>query len=320
MRILIIPQCDYLDEVIGGLEDKRYELLILSSKAVAVKSPATTALIQSSNPRICKAAIGAFRPDAAVILPYASDLSNLDISVPKYTVTFGVAGHEDFHVPEFVPIWGGAETSKVTLRCDGAELASENVAVHVLDTAMTLRVKHLPVATKLLLAHLPEALSPQEFNAETRPVPFEGKVQADWTNDKVERFIRAMTFPPREPAIWEENGEDFFIDTFSQYKTHLAGQATREEPNSRGPYAADTHWYSNVGGTIVKTKQPGALALRKRSSRHTIPGQVKSRTQFAIDKKYCSRSQILNPPLPRRGGEAAGEGPGTWVLVYMRFG
>ncbi|CAD7957107.1 unnamed protein product [Amoebophrya sp. A120] len=56
-----------------------------------------------------------------------------------------------------------------------------------------------------------------------RKLPHSGVIQPDWAEEKVERFIRAMTFPPHEGAVFiDANQKRYPCDTLSDYREAIA--------------------------------------------------------------------------------------------------
>mmetsp|Transcript_21910 Transcript_21910/g.55231 ORF Transcript_21910/g.55231 Transcript_21910/m.55231 type:complete len:757 (-) Transcript_21910:724-2994(-) len=110
--------------------------------------------------------------------------------------------------------------------------------------------------------------------------------------EEADRFIRGCNFPPHEPAMVKSKLDncDYYVDSMEHYMLHLTsiGKSTAGAPNSSvnllgdcettstKQYSADTHWYSNVGGTIVKV-QAETMKLRKKNEvAQIIPGQAMS--------------------------------------------
>ena len=51
-----------------------------------------------------------------------------------------------------------------------------------------------------------------------RKVPFDGKIDRNWSESQIESFIRAMYFPPFKSAVLMKDGQEIEIDTFDQYQ------------------------------------------------------------------------------------------------------
>lgn len=66
---------------------------------------------------------------------------------------------------------------------------------------------------------------PQEGTSSYYPreVPFQGLIDTTWTDDQIDRFIRAMTFPPKPYARLVINGAEKSIKTWEDYKKYFYG-------------------------------------------------------------------------------------------------
>ena len=51
-----------------------------------------------------------------------------------------------------------------------------------------------------------------------RKVPFDGKIDRNWSESQIESFIRAMYFPPFKSAVLTKGGQEIEIDTFEKYQ------------------------------------------------------------------------------------------------------
>tara|TARA_B100000029_G_scaffold516637_1_gene632044 strand:- start:11967 stop:12719 length:753 start_codon:yes stop_codon:yes gene_type:complete len=52
----------------------------------------------------------------------------------------------------------------------------------------------------------------------SRRVPFDGYISTDWSDDDVERFIRAMTFPGKPPAKLLMSNVEYNVTTIEEYR------------------------------------------------------------------------------------------------------
>merc|ERR1712216_675607 len=52
-----------------------------------------------------------------------------------------------------------------------------------------------------------------------RKLPFDGLIQHEWSDSQVERFIRAMHFPPFDGAAVVLNGEKHLVDSVAHWHT-----------------------------------------------------------------------------------------------------
>ena len=48
-------------------------------------------------------------------------------------------------------------------------------------------------------------------------IPYQGKIQQNWSEEEIDRFVRAMYHPPYTPAIFEKNGQLHLIESFQDY-------------------------------------------------------------------------------------------------------
>jgi methionyl-tRNA formyltransferase len=106
--------------------------------------------------------------------------------------------------------------------CDtGPILISKSVAIEEWDTQQTLYqrvmfegISYFPDALDMVISG--ECGAPQggESSSYPRQCPFNGEINSDWSEDDVERFIRAMIYPPYPPAKFA--GCD--VHTMEQYK------------------------------------------------------------------------------------------------------
>jgi hypothetical protein len=169
---------------------------------------------------------------------------------------------------------------------DGSEVISNvDVPIFRTETAMSLRYKHTSAAKKQVADIVARVMPTTTMNGmpSTPRVP-EREIDPDWSEEKVDRFIRAANFPPHPaPTASLPNGDRFYIETPQQFARLRKRQRENEEsPNKNGVaeatksgYAADTHFYSNVGGSIVKIVSRSAdepVKVREASSMLAVPG------------------------------------------------
>jgi len=243
-----------------------------------------------------------FKPDVAFCAPGSSlpalfVEASLPASAAKYFLTIGSqrskaadgggysAATATGPWPEFAPIWQQWTSSRVSLMAfkdgPGDEVGAVEVPLMRAETALTLRKKHLEAAAQVLTSFLGKdkaALPPCVEKSVDTSVP--SLISLEWKAEAVERFVRAHAMPPQRPAevAHPVTGETYFIENMMQYTAFLSkidsSSADADEKEAK-KYAADTHWYSNVGGTIVKMGDTNPHMPRKSSEgvmKMTIPG------------------------------------------------
>eukprot|EP00929_Paragymnodinium_shiwhaense_P001027 TRINITY_DN101249_c0_g1_i1.p1 TRINITY_DN101249_c0_g1~~TRINITY_DN101249_c0_g1_i1.p1 ORF type:complete len:700 (+),score=198.00 TRINITY_DN101249_c0_g1_i1:148-2247(+) len=227
--------------------------------------------------------------------------------------------------PEFAPLWLSHKTSSVTLLpaakgCAGWA-AEEAVSVAQEETALSLRSKHMAAAARLLeqlltvakkndLASATAAVKAQAACEEKAPA----EISLDWDEETVERYVRAMLLAPRDPAVVADpaSGDKYFIESIEQYQTFrtkiLAEGAGNASATSQA-YAADTHWYSNVGGSIVRMGDSNIhMPTRTDKKRKAaIPGAA-----LSGKKKLRMNEPLIGPNAERYCADALAS---SWIGV-----
>ncbi|CAD7925056.1 unnamed protein product [Amoebophrya sp. A120] len=245
----------------------------------------------STDAAMLKAVCESFKADVSIGL-------GPNLPTTSLSLTFTYASESKFSPPgpawpEFGAIVSGATESKMTL---GTETTALTITTS--DTAISLRYKHISAFSTLLQKVVEQDLSVGEktaafdFSAAAGTRAEEGYfVDPDTMSlDEADRFVRACNLPPYECALVKSklDGFDYYVDSCDHYIHYLKsiGQHSASSSSS-GPkllgdcettatkqYSADTHWYSNVGGTIVKV-QAETMKLRKRNEvTQLIPGQA----------------------------------------------
>lgn len=310
-KIAVLVSLDFFaGPVVGELSKVFSEVLVIvSGKGVSgadlsqKSSPGISVLVTNSSV-LANAALAAFCPRLVVAVGPPS-LSNV-----PYNVLLD-AGERPRNLPEscgypawpeFGPIWHGCEESFLQLVANNQEpLVSTAVTLSELDTAISLRYKHVKAIPALFKAATEQGIFSRDWNANAAvvqsadmdlPTATESLYldQTTFGLADADRFIRAATFPPNEPPLVRtlDGDTDYYIDSLAHYihfleKTGSSGSAhvaSSTDCQARKEYTADTHWYSNVGGTIVKV-QAETLELRAKSNlsqQQFIPGQALSKT------------------------------------------
>lgn len=61
----------------------------------------------------------------------------------------------------------------------------------------------------------------------SRKVPYDGKVDPSWDDDRADAFIRAMFFPPFKGAVLDVGGKEIEINSLEEYRTAKRSLAKR---------------------------------------------------------------------------------------------
>lgn len=122
---------------------------------------------------------------------------------------------------------GDAETGVTCHRMveafdEGRILHQERQAISSDDTSVSIYKKLLPVTAQcvqhILRLYFGTGLPVGEEQSgqssyHFRGLPFDGLIQSEWSDDQVDRFIRAMHFPPFDGAAVILAGEKSFVDS-----------------------------------------------------------------------------------------------------------
>merc|ERR1719313_2784966 len=111
---------------------------------------------------------------------------------------------------------------------EGKLLHQERLPIADDDTSVSLYKKLLPVSgtcarhvLELFFgAGLPLGEEQKgESSYHFRKLPFDGLIQPEWSDSQVERFIRAMHFPPFDGAAIMLNGERYLVESVAHLQT-----------------------------------------------------------------------------------------------------
>jgi len=117
----------------------------------------------------------------------------------------------------------------------GRILHQEHIKIGCDDTSYSLYQKLLPVTgacAQFVLqlyfeSGLPEGSDQEgEGSYHFRTLPFDGLIQPDWSEDQVERFIRAMYFPPFDGAAMLVDGQRLAVESLAGYHKISSTQLT----------------------------------------------------------------------------------------------
>lgn len=258
-------------------------------------------------------AVQAFNPDVVVIVADSSseDAQILDICGVGDCRTYVLSSSprsqaQGAPFAEFLPIWAElpAAYATLTIAPKGELVAKSKVAINTRDTAFTLRAKLAEAKADILVRamadklgnSIPDPVQSDILQAEEIPQC----ISLDWNERKVDRFVRACHMPPQMGACVQapQTEHKYLIENMNQYHEFLRkvvkqnGNRPDKVAGSSG-YAADTHWYSNVGGSIVRIgdsdiHMPRRVEDLKRN--RNVPGQA-----IGARKKLRMNEPLIGP-------------------------
>jgi len=263
-------------------------------------------------------ALEKFKPDVTVLVPALGSGEALpNVSGRSYVVKVGqtMSGAQ---WPEFAPIWLQQDSRVSICTKAGEEVGAEVVLVGKEETALSLRAKHALVAARLLKILLEEgegALPKVEQAVETNTAEAPKQIDLKWDEDSVDRFIRGNLFPPHDPAVVAVPGKSdtYFIESmeqFNDFRMKVLEEAGASISDRTRSYAADTHWYSNVGGSIVKMGDSDIhMPIKTTNKKHKaiIPGAA-----LGARKKLRMNEPLIGPNAERYCSAALSSG---WIGV-----
>eukprot|EP00421_Protoceratium_reticulatum_P004975 CAMPEP_0168363024 /NCGR_PEP_ID=MMETSP0228-20121227/3480_1 /TAXON_ID=133427 /ORGANISM="Protoceratium reticulatum, Strain CCCM 535 (=CCMP 1889)" /LENGTH=695 /DNA_ID=CAMNT_0008375743 /DNA_START=47 /DNA_END=2134 /DNA_ORIENTATION=+ len=260
------------------------------------------------NSAVSDLAMESFKPELMVCMPVSGldlppcILERADAGGPRKLVVRVGRPMDGAPWPEFGPIWLGDTTSPVSFIAAEHEVLHRDVPVGLQETALSLHEKHAEAAAALLSEFVcgsaqgasgPAGPGPGAPDHEGGKAP--SRIGLGWDEETVDRYVRAHLLPPRDPAVVEDpsSGETFFIENLDQwreFRVKVLQRGAGAEPGCGPAYAADTHWYSNVGGSIVKmgdSRLHMPVRTHERKRQAVVPGAA-----------LCARKKLrMNEPL-----------------------
>ena len=124
----------------------------------------------------------------------------------------------------------GIDTGPVILQAV-CQIAETETQTSLFDKLNGLVTAYFPAALTLVLAGFPGVAQQGEANYHRQGCPYAGEIDSGWTMAKIERFIRAMHYPPLKPARFA--GRD--IHTMEDYKIALYEKHRDTQSHHRQP-------------------------------------------------------------------------------------
>ncbi len=197
-------------------------------------------LLEAPAPEQMRREIEKFGPDLGLSMYYPRILPEQVIAIPRL-------GSFNFH-PSLLPrhkgcfsapwaiLEGDTETGvtchKMLAAVDNGDiLCQSRVSITSDDTGFSLYYKLADSAVDLLKKALrqfhgpPPVLTAQKTAGgcfHKRGVPYDGVINPCWDEHQIDRFIRAMHFPPFEPAVTIVNSKRIPVTNLAEYQRLLA--------------------------------------------------------------------------------------------------
>lgn len=221
------------DLVVFTLEAPPY----IPSVAELTRTLGHTVYIAATNDCM-KEVIGGIKPDLGLSMYYPRIIDEEVLALPRI-------GAFNFH-PSLLPrhrgcfsapwaiIEGDEETGitchEMEAKVDtGGILCQSKIRIQPTDTAFSLYYKLVDLAV-IQLDKVLHRLSRKQFTLlkqkgsgcyHPREIPYKGLIDPDWSIEMTDRFIRAMYFPPHEPARLEIDNDSYTITSIEEYREHF---------------------------------------------------------------------------------------------------
>ncbi|MCF6457546.1 formyltransferase family protein [Pseudoalteromonas sp. MMG024] len=175
------------------------------------------------------------RPDIILSIHYRN-------IIPKALLDLASLGGVNLH-PSLLPKYKGAHSVSWSLINEdeftgftyhymdetldtGNILFQESIKIEDSDTSFSLfhkqilqALQKLPLVLQMVLGGDKGYAQEGEGSYFNRDLPYDGKINREWSESKIDRFIRAMFFPPFAPAKLDLDGEEYYFRTITEYKS-----------------------------------------------------------------------------------------------------
>lgn len=124
----------------------------------------------------------------------------------------------------------GIDTGPVILQAV-CQIEERETQLTLFEKLNALVIGYFPAALALVLAGFPGVAQQGAANYHFQGCPYGGEIDSGWTVARIERFIRAMIYPPYKPAQF--NGQNIY--TWEDYKLALNEKHRATQSNHRIP-------------------------------------------------------------------------------------
>lgn len=108
------------------------------------------------------------------------------------------------------------DTGRILLQ-EKIEIAADDTAFSLFHRQIVRSMRRLEDVIGMLIDRVPGTQQKPGGSYFNRTVPHDATIDGNWDLDKVERFIRAMYFPPFDPAAAVFNGTKYLCNSLADY-------------------------------------------------------------------------------------------------------
>jgi methionyl-tRNA formyltransferase len=176
-----------------------------------------------------------FDPDILCSLYYRDRIPNSVLEIPTYQ---GINLHPSL-LPEYAGVlsvpWAIANGDSVTGYTyhymvekidDGPIIHQEEIEISDRDTAYSLYHRLIYAGMDSFLLVLKRVINQESGRSQEGEgsyhsrgaLPNEGKIEHSWDDEHIDRFIRAMYYPPFDPAVAEFDGVSYEVTSMTEYE------------------------------------------------------------------------------------------------------
>lgn len=102
---------------------------------------------------------------------------------------------------------------------EGIDIAPADTAFSLFHRQIACAMKRLDEVIAMIASNVPGLEQIGEPSYYGRDLPFSGIIDPMWGPEKIERFIRAMYFPPFKPAVVKLNGQFIPVHSMEEYNS-----------------------------------------------------------------------------------------------------
>lgn len=110
------------------------------------------------------------------------------------------------------------DTGKILIQ-EAIDIMPSDTAFSLFHRQITCAMKRLDEAIIMIASNASGLEQTGESSYYGRDLPFSGIIDPTWSAEKIDRFIRAMYFPPFKPAVMKLNGQLIPVHNIEEYQS-----------------------------------------------------------------------------------------------------